>query len=173
MDRFNVSQAPPEYREVEWISNLFIAGMGIGWVINYVGMVYQSFRDKTYSMAILPLCCNISWELVYGLVYPSNNFVEHGAFLAGLTVNFAIIYAAVRFAPNEWTHSPLVMRNMPLIFFLGISACISGHLALAAEIGSDLAISWGAAVCQMMLSIGGLCQLLSRNHSRGASYTLW
>ncbi|GAD99481.1 integral membrane protein [Paecilomyces variotii No. 5] len=142
MDRFDSSKAPPEYRKVEWLSNLFIAGMGIGWVINYVGMIYQSFRDKTYSMAILPLCCNIAWEFVFGLIYPSENSVEHCTFLAGLTVNFAIIYAAVRFAPNEWPHSPLVMKNMALIFFFGISACVAGHLALAAEIGSELAISW-------------------------------
>ncbi|KAJ9237854.1 hypothetical protein DTO169E5_5025 [Paecilomyces variotii] len=173
MNRFDVSQAPPEYREVEWLSNIFVAGMGIGWIINYVGMVHQSFHDRTYSMAIFPLCCNIAWEIVYGLIYPSNDLIEKGACVTGLAINFAIIYAAVRFAPNEWTHSPLLMRNMPLVFFVGILVCITGHLALAAEIGYPLAISWGAALCQMMLSIGGLCQLLCRNSSRGASYTLW
>lgn len=173
MDGFDASQAPPEYQEVEWIANFFIIGMGAGWTINYIGMVYQSFHDKTYGMAIMPLCCNIAWEIVYSLIYPSKSLIERGVFLIGLTINFAIIYAAVKFAPNEWTHSPLVLRNLPLIFLVGIVGCLTGHLALAAEIGPSLAYSWGAAVCQIMLSFGGLFQLLCRGSTRGASYTLW
>lgn len=173
MDGFDVTQAPAEYLQVKPIADLFVAGMGIGWIINYVGMVYISFRDKTYGMAIMPLCCNIAWEIVYGIIHPSKSWLEQGVFLAGLTINFAVMYAAIKFAPNEWTHSPIVMNNLPLFFVLGVSVFIAGHLALAAEIGPALAYSWGAVVCQLLLSTGGLCQLLCRGSSRGASYTLW
>jgi paspaline synthase len=173
MDGFDVFKAPPEYRAVEPIANLFVLGMGVGWLINYVGMVYKSFKDKTYGMAIMPLCCNIAWEVVYGIIYPSKSWVEQGVFLAGLSINFGVMYAAIRFAPNEWTHAPLVMHNLPLIFAIGMFGFLTGHLALAAEIGHSLAYSWGAVVCQLLLSIGGLCQLLCRGSTRGASYTLW
>ncbi|KAF4212565.1 hypothetical protein CNMCM8980_000766 [Aspergillus fumigatiaffinis] len=144
MDGFDVSKAPPEYRAVEPIANLFVLGMGVGWLINYVGMVYKSFKDKTYGMAIMPLCCNIAWEVVYGIIYPSKSWVEQGVFLTGLSINFGVMYAAVRFAPNEWTHAPLVMHNLPLIFAIGMFGFLTGHLALAAEIGHSLAYSWGA-----------------------------
>ncbi|PLB38598.1 meroterpenoid cyclase pyr4 [Aspergillus candidus] len=173
MDGFNVAQAPPEYLAVKPIADLFVVGMGIGWVINYVGMVYKSFKDQTYGMAIMPLCCNIAWEVVYGIIYPSKSLVEQSVFLAGLTLNFGVMYAAIRFAPNEWTHAPVVMRHLPLIFCLSMLGFLTGHLALAAEIGHSLAYSWGAVVCQLLLSIGGLCQLLCRGSTRGASYTLW
>src|SRR4029077_9338738 len=96
-----------------------------------------------------------------------------GVFVSGLAINFGVIYTAIKFAPNEWTHSPLVMRNLPLIFALVIVGFLAGHIALAAAIGPSLAYSWGAVVCQLLLSIGGLCQLLSRGSARGASYTLW
>nr|WGJ63583.1 terpene cyclase [Aspergillus striatus] len=173
MDGFDVSQAPPEYHAVKPIADLFILGMGLGWVINYIGMVYRSFQEKTYGMAIIPLCCNIAWEIVYAVIYPSQSVAERGVFLAGLLINFAIIYAAIRFSPNEWAHAPLVRDNLPWIFLVGISGCLTGHLALAAEIGPSLAYSWGAVICQLLLSIGGLCQLLCRNRTRGASYLLW
>lgn len=173
MDGFNVAQAPPEYLAVKPIADLFVLGMGIGWVINYVGMVYKSFKDQTYGMAIMPLCCNIAWEVVYGVIYPSKSLVEQSVFLAGLTLNFGVMYAAIKFAPNEWTHAPVVMHHLPLIFCLGMLGFLTGHLALAAEIGHSLAYSWGAVVCQLLLSIGGLCQLLCRGSTRGASYTLW
>ncbi|KAL4901496.1 hypothetical protein BDW74DRAFT_83923 [Aspergillus multicolor] len=173
MDGFDVSQAPPEYHAIKRLADLLTLGTGLGWLINYAGMVYISFRDQTYAMAIIPLCSNIAWEIVYSVVYPSKYAIEHAVFLAGLAINFAIIYAAVRFAPHEWSHAPLVRDNMPAIFTLGILGCLSGHLALAAEIGHALAYSWSAVICQMLLSIGGLCQLLCRNSSRGASYVLW
>nr|A0A140JWT2.1 RecName: Full=Terpene cyclase ptmB; AltName: Full=Penitrem biosynthesis cluster 1 protein B [Penicillium simplicissimum]BAU61559.1 putative membrane protein [Penicillium simplicissimum] len=173
MDGFDVSQAPPEYRSVEPIANLFVLGMGLGWLINYVGMIYQSFKDETYGMAIMPLCCNIAWEIVYSLIYPSKSLTEQGVFIAGLTINIGVMYAAIKFAPKEWSHAPLVMRNLSLIFFLATLGFLTGHLALAAEIGHSLAYSWGAVVCQLLLSVGGLCQLLCRGCTRGASYTLW
>jgi paspaline synthase len=66
-----------------------------------------------------------------------------------------------------------VMHNLPLIFAIGMFGFLTGHLVLAAEIGHSLAYSWGAVVCQLLLSIGGLCQLLCRGSTRGASYTLW
>jgi paspaline synthase len=173
MDGFDATTAPPAYQEVAWIANIFVFGMGAGWLINYAGMVYKSFEERTYCMAIMPLCCNIAWEVAYGLVYPSKSYLEHGVFLSGLAVNLCVIYTAITFGPNEWTNAPLVARNLPLIFVLGILGFLTGHLALAAEIGPSLAYSWGAVFCQLLLSVGGLCQLLTRGSTRGNSYTLW
>ena len=124
-------------------------------------------------MAIVPLCCNIAWEMVYVFVHPSTNRLEHVVFILGLCLNIAIIHAAIRFSPREWGHAPLVERNLPWIFAVGILACLSGHVALAAEIGPRLAYSWGAVVCQLLLSIGGLGQLLARESTRGGSYISW
>ncbi|KAI9728829.1 MAG: hypothetical protein M1834_007216 [Cirrosporium novae-zelandiae] len=173
MDGFDASTAPPEYQEIEWIANTFVVLMSVGWLVNYIGMVYVSVRDRTYGMAIMPLCCNIAWEAVYGLIHPSKDPIEQGVFLSGLVINFAVIYTAIKFSSTEWAHAPLVERNLPLIFAVGIIVSLTGHLALAAEIGPSLAYSWGAVICQLMLSIGGLCQLIMRGSTRGGSYTLW
>lgn len=173
MDGFDASQAPQQYQDVKPLADLFVVGMGLGWLINYFGMVYTSFKERTYGMAIMPLCCNIAWEIVYCLIHPSKNRVELSVFALGLVINLGVMYAAIVFSSREWSHAPLVERNLPRIFCVCIIGFITGHLALAAEIGPSLAYSWGAVVCQLLLSIGGLCQLLCRSSTRGTSWMLW
>lgn len=173
MDGFNDLTSPPEYQKVQWLADIFVAGMGIGWLVNYAAMIWHSYRGETYSMSIIPLCCNIGWELVYTMVYPSRNRIELVVFAAGVTLNFIIMIAAARAARVEWRHSPLVAGNTSFIFVGGTIICFTGHIALAREIGPALAYSWGAVICQLLLSTGGLCQLLQRNSTRGTSFTLW
>lgn len=173
MDGFDVSKAPQAYLDIKWIPDLFAALMGIGWSINYIGMVRASFRDRSYSMALIPLCNNIAWETVYVFVHPSRSIVERTVFFIGLSLNIFVMYAAIKFSSNEWSQAPMIQRNLPTVFAIGILACLTGHCALAAEIGPSLAYSWGAVICQLLLSVGGLGQLLARNSTRGGSYTIW
>ncbi|ODA80718.1 hypothetical protein RJ55_03677 [Drechmeria coniospora] len=173
MDGFNHQPPPPAYQEIQWLADTFVAFMGVGWLINYGAMIRASYEGKTYSMGIIPLCNNIGWELVYTFVYPSANKVELAVFAAGVTLNLVIMVAATRASRAEWGHSPLVANHTPLIFAAGAILCFAGHVALAAEIGPALAYSWGAVICQLTLSVGGLCQLLQRNSTRGTSVTLW
>ncbi|CRL19196.1 unnamed protein product [Penicillium camemberti] len=173
MDGFDASQAPIEYQAVRPLADLFLLGVTLGWVTNYALMVYTSFKEGTYAMSIMPLCCNFAWEIVYGLIYPSKNRLERGLIMLELLINFGIIYAAISFSPQEWSHAPLVEHNLHWIFGIGIIGFLTGHLALAAEIGPALAYSWSAIVAQLLLSVGGLCQLLCRGSTRGASYSLW
>ncbi|KAI1082130.1 hypothetical protein F5B20DRAFT_587788 [Whalleya microplaca] len=173
MDGFSNALPPPAYQEVRWLADTFVVMMGVGWMINYVGMIWHSRKGDTYSMALIPLCNNIGWELVYTLVYPSSNNVELLVFAIGATLNIFIMAAAARAARSEWSHSPLV-RDHALFILLGLTLmCFAGHVALAMEIGPDFAYSWGAVICQLTLSIGGVCQLLQRNSTRGTSWTLW
>jgi paspaline synthase len=66
-----------------------------------------------------------------------------------------------------------VRDNLLWIFLFGIVGFTTGDLALSAEIGPALAYTWSAVFCQLLLSLGAICQLLCRCSTRGASYTLW
>ncbi|KAL4799153.1 hypothetical protein BDV19DRAFT_385403 [Aspergillus venezuelensis] len=158
---------------LDTVVNLLGSASGIGWILNYILMTYYSFRDKTYSMSMLPLCCNIAWEFVYGVLYPSSTFVVRPVILSWLVLNCLVVYAAIKYSPNEWSHAPLVQRHLPLLFIVGIAACTGFHIALIRKFDPATAFLWSARSCQVLLSIGGLFQLLSRSSTKGGSYFLW
>ncbi|KAG2007964.1 hypothetical protein GB937_008157 [Aspergillus fischeri] len=169
----DISSAPPQYREVAWIANWALLAQGLGWSINYLAMIYQSYKDRTYGMAILPLCCNFAWEFVYSVIYPSHNSAERAVLTTWMILNLFLMYTAIKFAPNEWQHAPLVRQCLPWIFPVAIAAFTAGHLALATTVGVGKAANWGAFLCFELLTSGAVCQLMSRGSSRGASYTIW
>ncbi|KAG5940361.1 hypothetical protein E4U60_000550 [Claviceps pazoutovae] len=175
MDGFSSSlRPPPEYEKVQWLADSFAALMGLGWIINYVFMVRMSIKGEPHSMALIPLCNNIAWELAYTAVYPSANRVERSVFAIGAMLNLFIMAGAVRSARIEWRqHSPMLTEYAGCILLVGVMVCFTGHVALAMEIGPGLAYTWGAVVCQLALSIGGVCQLLERNSTAGTSWMLW
>ncbi|PWY78297.1 hypothetical protein BO70DRAFT_408363 [Aspergillus heteromorphus CBS 117.55] len=173
MDGFDYSTAPPEYLEHKWLVNIFIIGMTAGWIVHYVDMAYTSFKDRTYSMTIAGLCANFAWEIVYCIIYPAKGFCEWAAFGLGLLLDLGVIYSAMKNAPNEWRQSPIVGNNMFLVFASMTVFFLTGHLALVAQLGPGLAYSWGAVLCQLLISVGDVFQLLTRGNTRGASWRLW
>ncbi|GFF78895.1 integral membrane protein [Aspergillus udagawae] len=173
MDPWTALSSPLTSQTVEYVANTLRIMCAISWNISYMSMTYYSFRDKTYGNALIPLCNNIAWEFVYSFIHcPKLTFVRienTGWFL----LNIGVMYAAIKYSENEWKHAPLVQRNLPFIFAMGISAMIAGHLALAAQIGPRIAFVWSAKGCQLVLSTGALSQLLSRGSTRGGSYVVW
>jgi len=172
MDRSDLSQAPLAYQNVAWVRDYALLAQGSLWTIHYAQMVYYSFRDKSYGMALIPLCNNFAWELVYALIYPADDPGQLAVMYAWLGLNLAVMYSAVKFAPNEWSHAPFVRDNMALLIFLGTVTLTFGHVALAQTMGPDQAVFWSAMVCQIVLSVGCFLQLVSRGSSRALSLPL-
>ncbi|KAL3443341.1 hypothetical protein BJX65DRAFT_298413 [Aspergillus insuetus] len=162
-----------EYPIFDYVAITSRALCGICWVITYVLMIHKSFQQRTYSIPIITLLFNIGWEFIYTLVYGDTDVRSQGIVRLWPLFNLAVLVVTIKFAPNEWEHSPLVRRNIPLIFVLGLAWSLSGHWALASEMGPGLAFYWSGAGCQILTSVGLLCQLLCRGSTRGSSYLIW
>jgi paspaline synthase len=153
--------------------NLLGMGMCTFWVAHYIGMVYKSFEDHTYSMSLMPLCCNIACEFVYGVIHPVDVSIYSYIFAGWFVLDCMVAFATLKFAPNEWKNVPLVHNNLNWIFAVSIAGWVTAHLALVAQFGTIDATAWSAWFCQLLLSAGCLCQLIVRGNSRGASLFLW
>lgn len=173
MSQSNTSQTALTDLEHSWPLTILSIGVCVCWLANYVAVIHKSFQDRTYGMPLMPLCCNIAYEFVYGVIYPPDIPNWPYIFASWLTLNFIVVYAATKFAPNEWAHAPLVKRNLPWIFAVSIAGWISAHVALVAHIGQTPAAAWSAWFCQLFLSAGGLCQLIVRGSTRGTSFFIW
>lgn len=173
MDPYYAISSPLSSPTAEVVANTLRVLCSVSWNTCYIAMVYSSFRDKTYSNAIIPLCNNLGWEIVYGIFYCPNLFFMRVQNFGWFFLNLGVMYAAINFSSNEWRHAPLVERNLTHIFAVGIIGLTAGHFALAAQLGPHIAFIWSAKGCQLVLSVGSLSQLLSRGSTRGGSYTIW
>lgn len=91
MDSTHLSNAPPEFQDVAWIASICKALMGVGWLTNYVGMIYKSNKENTYGMSLMALCCNFAWELTYAIIYPFGSGLEKYIHYTGLMLNCAVM----------------------------------------------------------------------------------
>ncbi|RAL12394.1 uncharacterized protein BO97DRAFT_344723 [Aspergillus homomorphus CBS 101889] len=156
-----------------WVLTFLRVCTCVGWLANYMGMIYKSFRDRTYGMALMPLCCNIACEFVYGVIHAPDCPLYQIIFLCWFVLNCAVIVAAIKFAPREWRHAPLVQQNIGWIFALSIVFWTTAHLAIVAQVGATEGAAWSSWFCQLFLSAGCLCQLIVRGSSRGTSLWIW
>lgn len=136
-----------------WALNLLGMGMCIFWVANYIGMIYKSFKDQTYSMALMPLCCNIACEFVYGVIHPVNVSIHSYVFASWFILDCMVAFTTLKFAPNEWKNAPLVHNNLKWILAVGVAGWMTAHLALVAQFGTVDAAAWSAWFCQLFLSL--------------------
>lgn len=191
------SDMPPSHVP-DWVIPLSTAALGVGvlcWDAAYILMTLRSLRTKSYSMPLLGLALNVSWEVVYAL-YVCEAPLETAGFTIWLLLDIGLIYTTIKFAPHEWNKTnPWVGRNMAAILG-GMTAvgCV-GHFAFVSwwlsrpGIGhgdktgkwyfgqdkydtTELAY-WSAGVAQLVDSAGALAMLLVRGHSGGTSFVIW
>ncbi|ROV91976.1 hypothetical protein VSDG_07587 [Cytospora chrysosperma] len=182
----------------DWAVPLSTVALGVGvlcWDAAYVLMTLRSLKTKSYSMPLLGLALNVSWEIVYAL-YVCEAPLEKAGFTIWLLLDVGLIYTTVKFAPYEWDRtSPWVGRNVSAILGLMTLVGCMGHFAFVSwwlsrpgigygdksgkwyfgEDGYDTTemATWSAGVAQLVDSAGALAMLLVRGHSGGTSYGIW
>ncbi|CRL28507.1 unnamed protein product [Penicillium camemberti] len=163
-----------EYRdELGAIAEFLRKLAGICWTLNYFSMMYVSGREKIPNTGIFPLCNDIAWEFVYAFVHPAASAHWEGGVKIWFLVHLAVVSYILKFAPNEWNDVPIMKNNIYLIYLVVILGFTAGQLSFAAEVGPDLGFFYGGVLCQTLASLGPICQLLSRNSTRGASILTW
>lgn len=118
-------------------------------------------------------CANLTWELLYGLIY-SPGWAEFVVFFPGFLVDICLVYVTLKFGPREWQQSPLVAANLGIVMTVGTLMTLAAHLA-ALDLFTDYteASFWSAYVCQTTLSWYSIAQLLSRGSTKGHSMAIW
>lgn len=64
-------------------------------------LIHKSFQEQAYYLGILSLCCNFTWDFVYGFVYPAETSTVVSAWQVCALVNLAVTSTAIWFAPCE------------------------------------------------------------------------
>nr|UUG60174.1 terpene cyclase [Mycoleptodicus sp. DH-2022a] len=171
LNPFDAANNPPEW--YLWGQDGLTIASGILWTTAYALYIRQSWKDQSYGMPILAICCNITWEFIYGVVYPPA-MAEQIAFMPWIFIDLVLMYGTVKFGPREWKHSPLVARNLTTILIIGVIMTLAAHWLFAIQFKDVTDASfWSGYFCQVVVSWSAIAQLISRCSTRGHSMTIW
>ncbi|KAI5801292.1 hypothetical protein EDC01DRAFT_647480 [Geopyxis carbonaria] len=175
-DSFDITSTgsgPPAYVANKWIMDIITLIMGTLWTVTYFLMMQQSFRAKTYSMAIFALVGDFTWEATYAFLSPQACFADQLVFTVWLLIDVGLIYACVKHAHVEWAHAPLVATYIKEIFLVCGIMFQAAHWTFLETAGPALGVFWSAFAMQILLSVGMLAQLVMRGSTRGGTVAIW
>jgi paspaline synthase len=171
MDSLDFTKAPESFQSVKWISDTLLFAMAAGWLTCYAATIRTARRHKTCWVPIVPVSCNLAWELVYAIFYPPPRLP---IVTAWFTLNLAAIYTALKYNPlATGADSPLRGYRFYLSFAIITALWAAGHVSLAKVVGPLTAFYYGGLGCQIMTSATALCELVRSSRSRGASWLIW
>ncbi|CZT49202.1 related to 3-ketoacyl-acyl carrier protein reductase [Rhynchosporium secalis] len=155
------------------VQDFFVLGSGIPWTIAYILYARQANIDKSYGMPLIPLCANIAWEFIYGVIHP-NSLGQVISFVPWLIADVPIVYWTLKHGPSKWEQAPLVADNLGLILAVGIAMMLAMHLAFRRSCKNiEDGPFWSAWVCQLLISCGSVMHLMCRNETSGHSWGIW
>lgn len=187
------NDTPPPHVPTSYItvSTVILGFGGLGYTLAYILMTRQSLRDRTYAMPLFSLALNFGWEIVFS-TYVAESLLEKATFWIWMILDLGLIYAVLKYGKNEWTHAPIVGRNIGKILTLFVlwSCCAFWAVSkwwiqeninpkpgkhYGGVEGPDTTELgwWTALVAQDFLSVMLLAQIMVRENSGGASYTIW
>ncbi|KAL4812407.1 hypothetical protein BDW67DRAFT_178730 [Aspergillus spinulosporus] len=141
----------------------------ICWSLSYISTMRTTLNDQLPSVSFMSICCDVGWEFVYAFIYPISSSHWAGGIRVWFVMHCVMLFIIAKHAPAEWAHVPFMKQHAGMAYVAVTVGYMAGHLALAHEIGPDLGFHWSGVLCQIMASLGSLCQLVSRGSTRGAS----
>jgi hypothetical protein len=138
---------------------------GIFWSITYILIIRQGYKDKTYSMPLVALCANISWEAIFLFVHPHSPpqlYINYVWFI----LDALIVLQVLKFGKSEFPNFSIKQFIMSFVFALVLAFC--SRLFITNEF-NDWKGAYAAFGQNLMMSILFISMLLNRNSLRGQS----
>lgn len=144
-------------------------GMGLFWIITYILVIYKGWRDKQYGMPMAAICANISWEFIFGFIYPQNDLQQYIT-LIWFLLDIFILVQFFRYAPNEYRRM-LPKKLLYLSFLLTLIFSMLMILGLVHEF-HDYEGKYAAFFQNLMMSGLFIALLLQRGNLAGQSMAI-
>src|SRR5688572_20547598 len=72
------------------------------WSISYLLIIRRSFKDSVYGMPLLPLCANLSYEFIFGVLHPDQPPLNY-ANIVWFLIDLVIASQYLRYGKKEFT----------------------------------------------------------------------
>ncbi len=98
------------------------------WIVAYVLIIRQGFKDRTYGIPMLCIALNFTWEFIYAVDFPFPKTLVEILRWAWLLCDIVIVYQLFRYGREGQTIPPLKRYFYPICIAMFISAYV-GQLA--------------------------------------------
>ena len=145
-----------------------MVGMGAGWIVTYLLIVFRSFKDQYCGMPFPALALNISWEFLYGFVFTeSQPFNLIRFYQAWFLLDVLILISYILYGRKEWK---LFKSNKMfygyILLLIGISMLLLSVLEKAIGV---MAITYSAFLMNIVISALFIYMLKQRKNIAGQS----
>lgn len=144
-------------------------GMGLFWIITYILIIKQGFKDKKYGMPMAAISANISWEFIFAFMYPQNDLQRMITFL-WFMLDIIIMMQYLRYGHKEY-RKLIPSKIFYASFFITLGASFFIILAMMHEF-NDIAGKYAAFSQNLMMSGLFIALLLQRGNLSGQSMSI-
>lgn len=149
---------------VQWL----MIGMGAGWIVTYLLIVYRSFKDQYCGMPFPALALNISWEFLYGFVFTEakpDGLIRF--YQAWFLLDVLILIAYLLYGRKEWKpHKSKSFFYGYIILLISVSFLLL--YTFEKEMG-EMAITYSAFLMNIVISALFIYMLKERKSISGQS----
>ncbi len=140
-------------------------GCGAFWTLTYVLIIRRGFLDGTYSMPLVALCANVSWEFIFSFVYPHGP-VQRPVDIVWFSLDLIILFQLLRYGPREF--ADLTKRAFYAMFGLALATSFCAILSVTQEF-DDWDGAYSAFGQNLLMSVLFIMMLYARRSLRGQS----
>jgi len=139
---------------------------GFFWLVCYLTIIFQGFKDKMCGMPFLALCLNITWEVTFSIVFP-----HHAPQILinwlWLVFDCIIAYQLLEYGKKEMTRHVHGSLYYPM-FILIIVVSFFANVTITQEF-NDLDGKYTAFGINLLMSVLYITGLVQRNSTTGQS----
>jgi len=138
---------------------------GAFWILTYILIIKQGFREKTYGIPLAALCANMSWEFIFSFLHshPSPQIYVN---IVWFLLDIIILLQLLKFWQSEFKDLPKKLFYSTFLLAMVTSFCLI--LFITHEF-NDQDGSYAAFGANFLMSILFITMLYRRNSLRGQS----
>jgi hypothetical protein len=151
-----------------WVGVVNVLG-DVLWLVAYILIIRQGFKDRTYGVPMLCVALNFTWEFIYAVQFPFPITIIEALRWAWLLTDAVIVYQLFRYGRDSQT-VPLIKQYF---FPIAIAMFASTYIAqLTFHYSYSLIDNWGgldAYMINLVMSILFVFLYFSRPGLQGIS----
>lgn len=161
---YDVDPSNPAFNPFTWYNLVGAAGC-VSWVVAYVLIVRQCFRQRTYGLPMVAICMNFAWELMASFVFPNPVALWHLFDRLWLGIDVLLVYQLLRFGRSQQP-VPEVQRNFFVVVALTFGLAAWGQYTFVATYADRLGLVV-AFMINLIMSVQFVFFFVSRTRLNG------